>query len=454
MNQLITKLYDINCIKFGKFTLKSKKISPIYIDLRILISYPEIENQICELIWDRIKMYNFDVICGVAYGGLPIATLLSGKYSVPMILKRKEAKKYGTKKMIEGNYRENCKCLLLDDVITTGSSILEVQESLKSHGIQVKKTVVICDRRNKPDDNVISLMNITSIIDVLLETQRITQEQYNNSIHFIDNKQVVSQNNLSFELRLPNIYNNIQRRLYQIMINKQSNLTFAADITNKDELIKMIHLVGPYICILKTHIDIVENIDIEFLDNLKLLSQQYNFLIFEDRKFCDIGNTFVSQYTNKLFRINEWADIISIHCIAGPGILESFAKLSNISNKGILLVAEMSSSNNLIDNTYRDAVISFANKFKKNVLGFICQEKISKDNSFVYLTPGISFTKKKDTLDQNFVSPEKAILQKDSDIIIVGRGIYQANEPDKEAEKYKIISWNAYQQKIVSNNSI
>ena len=77
--------------------------------------------------------------------------------------------------------------------------------------------------------------------------------------------------------------------------------------------------------------------------------------------------------------------------------------------------------------------------------------QISKDNSFLYLTPGISFTKKKDTLDQNFVSPEEAILQRNSDIIIVGRGIYHADEPEKEAEKYKIISWNKQCKKITKN---
>ena len=77
--------------------------------------------------------------------------------------------------------------------------------------------------------------------------------------------------------------------------------------------------------------------------------------------------------------------------------------------------------------------------------------KICNDNSFLYLTPGISLNKKTDNMDQTFSTPDEAILQKNCDIIIVGRGIYDSSNPEEEAETYKLLAWNAYKHKVITN---
>ncbi len=147
LTKIIDELFEIGAIKFGAFTLKSGIESPIYIDLRSIISYPKLLEKIRDAMWHQMRHLNFDIICGVPYTALPIATAISIKYHVPMILKRKEAKEYGTKKLIEGEYREGQKCLLIDDLITSGLSLKETIEPLILQGLQVNDIVLFLDRQ-------------------------------------------------------------------------------------------------------------------------------------------------------------------------------------------------------------------------------------------------------------------------------------------------------------------
>ncbi len=140
------KLKDLGCIKFGQFTLKSGIVSPYYIDLRPTISKPELLIEIADLIWEKVKHLSFDLICGVPYTALPFATALSLRQNIPMVLKRKEKKEYGTKKMVEGIFEKGQKCLIVEDVITSGQSILETATDLENEGLVIEDIVVLIDR--------------------------------------------------------------------------------------------------------------------------------------------------------------------------------------------------------------------------------------------------------------------------------------------------------------------
>ena len=122
--QLVNDFFDIEVVKIGEFELKSGIISPVYIDLRTIISYPYVLQEVAEQLKSNLDLDSFDCICGVPYTGLPIATALSLLTNKPMILRRKEAKNYGTKRTIEGEYEKGVRCLVVEDCVTTGGSVL------------------------------------------------------------------------------------------------------------------------------------------------------------------------------------------------------------------------------------------------------------------------------------------------------------------------------------------
>src|SRR3989339_1994572 len=143
--QLILQLADIQAVKFGEFTLKSGMKSPIYIDLRLIISYPNVMSTIVELFCQKIQNdhIEYNLIAGIPYTALPIASLLSIKLNTPMIYARKEVKDYGTKKKIEGVYTVGQTCLVIDDLITTGASKFETATPFESEGLVIKDFVVL-----------------------------------------------------------------------------------------------------------------------------------------------------------------------------------------------------------------------------------------------------------------------------------------------------------------------
>lgn len=182
---LIKQLYDIGVITFGNFTLKSGQPSSFYIDMRLIISYPEILQNIIECMNEIINACDYDCICGVPYSGLVIATAVSLAHQKPMILKRKEAKTYGTQKMIEGVYKSGDRCLVIEDVITTGQSILETTKELQNHNLQINDVIVLIARQQSGIETVIrsghqvhALLTLQEIAEYLYQNHLITDQEY------------------------------------------------------------------------------------------------------------------------------------------------------------------------------------------------------------------------------------------------------------------------------------
>lgn len=174
--QLATKLYEIGVIKLGQFTLKSGKTSPIYLDLRKIISFPELMRDIAERLWEQVKSCQFELICGVPYTALPVATCISLEHNLPMIMRRKEKKDYGTKQMIEGVYQAGQTCLIIEDVITTGGSIMETAEDIKTAGLTIHDVAIFIDREQGGKEalekhfRVHSVFTLTQLLADLVKT--------------------------------------------------------------------------------------------------------------------------------------------------------------------------------------------------------------------------------------------------------------------------------------------
>ncbi len=143
---LARDLFDSQCVRFGEFKLKSGILSPIYLDLRRLITYPQTLRRAAQSYAALMKGLQFDRIAGLPYAGLPIATAVSLEANWPMIYPRKEAKAYGTKAEIEGLYNAGETVVMIDDLITDGGAKIEAADKLKAAGLIVKDIVVLIDR--------------------------------------------------------------------------------------------------------------------------------------------------------------------------------------------------------------------------------------------------------------------------------------------------------------------
>jgi uridine monophosphate synthetase len=143
---IMQKLYNHEMVKFGSFKLKSGAESSVYVDMRNAISSMDLLQSVATALHCTVGDIVYDRICGVPYGAVPIATAVALQSQKPLITVRKEIKEYGTQKMVEGTYAPDEKILLVEDVITTGSSILETVAILEKHGLVVHDIVIFLDR--------------------------------------------------------------------------------------------------------------------------------------------------------------------------------------------------------------------------------------------------------------------------------------------------------------------
>jgi len=148
LSALADGLLSAGCIKFGDFTLKSGLKSPIYIDLRQIISHPSLLARVAEAYLPILQRLTFNRLAGLPYAAIPIATAISIAGNYPMIYPRKEAKSYGTKAEIEGEYHAGETAVIIDDLATTGGSKFEAIEKLTGAGLIVKDIVVLIDRQS------------------------------------------------------------------------------------------------------------------------------------------------------------------------------------------------------------------------------------------------------------------------------------------------------------------
>lgn len=249
---------------------------------------------------------------------------------------------------------------------------------------------------------------------------------------------------LSYAERANLCLSQLGKNLFNLLDDKQTNLALSADVTESQKLLELADTVGPDICVLKTHIDIIKDFTPDLTQELVKLARKHRFYIFEDRKFADIGNTVKNQYSGGIYHIADWAEIINAHSLPGPGIVKGLAEVGRKKNRGLLLIAEMSSADNLFDPAYIQSTLEIAETHADFVIGFITQHSLSDDPHWINMTPGVKLNTGGDDLGQLYVTPEMAINQNGADIIIVGRGIMASENPQQEAQKYRETAWKCY----------
>jgi len=448
--EFIEKLFEIGAVKFGTFTLKSGKVSPFYFDLRDMISYPELLDGIVELLVEKIKGLEFDVLTGIPYTALPIASLVADRIKKPLIYMRKEEKAYGTGNNVIGKYKPGAVCLVIDDLITTGESKIETAERLEAEGVKVKDFVVVIDRSNNGSEilgrsgyQLHSLIDLDEILAILKKGNYIDEEMISKVKDFTsglaEDKIEVKKENL----------NSLTIKLQETMKRKKSNLILSLDVTNQKDFFEILDKTASEIVMLKTHADILEDYDQGFIPKLQEYSKKCDFHIFEDRKFADIGNTVRMQYRSGIYKIADWSEFVTVHLVAGAAILDGL--FGGIEGRSSFL-ARMSSKDNLINDAYTRKVLEAGRKNPEVVSGFIGHGKDKTDiqrfkakfpAGMMLLMPGVKLESGTDKLGQQYITVEEAIAG-GADCIIVGRGIIKSENPGATAKIYRERAWKAY----------
>ena len=419
-NYLRKQIINIGCYLEGEFTLKSGEQSTYYVDLRKIISHPELVTDVCNYIYhmyikDIIRYDNFGQnlhkneqkstirIMGVPYGAMAYASVISTMFNIPLIIMRKEQKEYGTKKLIDGEYNECDRIIVIEDVVTSGGSVKDSIQKLSNNKLITIGVVALFDRGG---------------IHHLCSDKTICMDRSTHSVHCPKFAYSLFNHN-DFKLSVTDIIN-------KMIQHNESRLVFSNDITDKKLFLDVMNSVEN-ISFLKIHSDIIKGFDDEFISQLLELKRSMGFLIIEDRKFADIGSIVKQQIQHN--KIHKWADLVTVHGIAGESTLQGIIEM----DMDMLLIGQMSSKDNLITTEYTNDIVSLAQKYKSHVTGFISQQSLSKD--FLTFTPGVNIDITHDNLGQTYNTPE-SLYKTGTDFFIVGRGIYNSSNPSISTDKY------------------
>jgi len=191
-DQLPNQLFDNGCIQFGTFTLKSGLTSPIYIDLRLLVSSPSLLRQVARAMAGAAQGLEFDRIAAIPYAGLPIGVALALEMERPLVYPRRETKEHGIRRNVEGAFTPGETALVTDDVITRGGSKLETIAALEKAGLVVRDVLVLIDREQGGKEDLArhgyrlhAVLQLTQVLDMLRDSGRITSARHDEALRYL-----------------------------------------------------------------------------------------------------------------------------------------------------------------------------------------------------------------------------------------------------------------------------
>ncbi len=184
VEELVLALYDAGAVQIGEFKLHSGRTSMIYLDLRLLASYPRLLRQATAAYRTVLDKLEFDLLAATPLAGLPIGTAICLDMDVPLIYPRKSVKGYGTGKAIEGKWRAGQTAVVVDDLVTSGDSIMQAIVPLEEADLQVNDAVVLIDREQGGEKILLdqgyhlhAIIKISDLLKILEDRGRITSDQ-------------------------------------------------------------------------------------------------------------------------------------------------------------------------------------------------------------------------------------------------------------------------------------
>lgn len=490
---LIPEFFNNGIFNTNDITLKNGNKSPYYIDLHKLISYPDLMNNLCTCITNKIKGYDdleYTKIAGVPYGGIPFATNISQQMNLPMLLPRKKKKEYGMKKEIEGNLEIGDEVILIEDTVTTGASTLETIKMLERNGCLISLVLIIVDREEggyeflqESGYDTVRLYKSTEIIEHLQNNHLIDDFKYESISNYInaqkkkfmkqladidgdndsdnnnkdnDNNDNKSNQETQSNKNTENKYNKILNHqlssfMLSEMISKKTALCLSLDTSTWEAGKKIIHQCGEHIIMLKTHVELYQDYNDNFESEIKELAKKYHFFIMEDRKLSDVAKISYRQTKSGHYNICNWANFITIHGINAESYLNKMKQ--NFNSKDYInycpvIVSQMNDNLCLIGDEYTNKCLDIIEKYQEFSPLVICQS-LPKNKDIIKCTPGVvlNIEEEDSNLDlSRYRSVEKAIQIDGNHIIIVGRSIIYDENPKEMAQKFQQQSWKIFEE--------
>ncbi|MEC7507602.1 MAG: orotidine-5'-phosphate decarboxylase [Candidatus Thermoplasmatota archaeon] len=245
------------------------------------------------------------------------------------------------------------------------------------------------------------------------------------------------------------------QRYMEVAAAKRSLVCLAADRNTMAGLFELLEAVGPHVAALKTHVDLVDDWSAEAWAAFCEAAHEANLLIFEDRKFADIGKISRAQMAG-IYDVRSWANLVTAHLISGPDIVDGLQAAWGDVNRsgGVLLLAQMSSRGNLLHPGYTKEVVDNG-VAHDGVFGFIgngsrpaelAALRATVGEGKMIWTPGVNLAVGDGEMGQRYGDPTAAVLS-GSDCIIVGSGIHKADDPRAAAAAYAEASWKGLLQR-------
>lgn len=327
-NTICEDLINKNIIRFGNFILSDGSVSEYCFDMKKIYSNSDLFNEIVDIMVNRIRSHtfdNYDYICGVPFGSIPLATAISLQLNKPILYIRKEKKTYGNKSQIEGTFNIGDTVLLIDDILTTGSSILKTKNILINNGLLPIGFAVCINKQTgsfeyikNSDFTGVFIYKISGIMNNLNSSKLITAFDFNK----FESSFMVE--NTSFQKKMDKIkknkeylkkrdfeFNKIQQIIVSLIEDKKTNICLdLTDKTSWKDCKNLIELLGPYIVLLK--IDIESLIDFEnikmFVFEIRALIKKHKFIVINN---CNYDISDLNKLTNSYLLYNEWATIVT-----------------------------------------------------------------------------------------------------------------------------------------------
>jgi uridine monophosphate synthetase len=188
-------LHSIGALKFGDFTFNSGLKSPMYLDLRLFISYPKVLKKVAKIYAQQLENIKYDRLAGVAYAALPIAGAISLEIERPWIFVRKEGlqKTHGLKKSLEGEYNDGETVVMIEDLVTKATALLEAIPAIQRHGLEVNDAVVLLDYDKGGREilkaagyNLHAFMTVRELVDIMKQEGKLDAAHYAKCLKFLE----------------------------------------------------------------------------------------------------------------------------------------------------------------------------------------------------------------------------------------------------------------------------